>query len=167
MIHIKNCINCNIIFEFKQDTKIYCSKKCKRQYFYRQNIELEKNRSKEWVENNKEYTNLRKKKYRKSELGKKIIKEYRLNNKGKIKAYNAAYKAFKINALLKTTDLEMIKQIYKNCPDGQHVDHIYPLRSDWVCGLHTPLNLQYLSPSENSIKGNKKNIKYHKEIFID
>ena len=139
MIHIKHCINCNTIFEFKQNKKIYCSKKCKRQYFYIQNIELEKNRSKEWVE----------------------------NNKGKIKAYNAAYKAFKINAILKTTNLEMIKQIYKNCPDGQHVDHIYPLRSDWVCGLHTPLNLQYLSPSENSIKGNKKNIKYHKEIFID
>lgn len=50
---------------------------------------------------------------------------------------------------------EGIRQFYENCPKGYHVDHIIPLNGKTVSGLHVIWNLQYLTPSQNSIKGNR------------
>lgn len=55
----------------------------------------------------------------------------------------------------KWANLEKIKEIYINRPNGCHVDHIIPLQGNNVCGLHVETNLQYLSAFENISKGNK------------
>lgn len=82
-------------------------------------------------------------------------KEYLEINRSDYIARNAKRRAAKLQATPQWADLEKIKDIYKNCPEGYHVDHIYPLTSNWVCGLHVPENLQYLTAEDNLRKGNR------------
>jgi len=58
-------------------------------------------------------------------------------------------------------DIEKIKEIYKNCPDGMHVDHIIPICGEIVSGLHVEYNLQYLTAKENLEKNNA----FDQELF--
>ena len=65
----------------------------------------------------------------------------------------------KKRATPKWSDLEAIRKIYAECPEGFTVDHIIPLcgkdrvtKVQVVSGLHVPENLQYLTHSENSSK---------------
>lgn len=67
----------------------------------------------------------------------------------------AQKKALKLKATPPWADKAVIKEIYANCPQGYHVDHIVPLKGKNVCGLHTPENLQYLPAIENMKKSNK------------
>ncbi len=60
-----------------------------------------------------------------------------------------------MQATPKWANLEKIKEIYRNRPKGYHVDHIVPLTSPKVCGLHVEYNLQYLPARENISKKNK------------
>jgi ribosomal protein S14 len=50
-------------------------------------------------------------------------------------------------------DMEAIRKIYRERPQGMDVDHIIPLRGKTVSGLHVHYNLQYLPMSENRAKG--------------
>jgi hypothetical protein len=53
-------------------------------------------------------------------------------------------------------DIEHIKLIYSKAKDyGFHVDHIVPIKSNIVCGLNVPANMQLLDPVINSSKGNR------------
>ena len=69
--------------------------------------------------------------------------------------YNAKRRAEIQQAIPPWANLNKIKQIYKNRPEGYHVDHIYPLNGPNICGLHVENNLQYLTASENLSKSNK------------
>jgi hypothetical protein len=53
------------------------------------------------------------------------------------------------------SDIEKIRQVYANCPEGHHVDHIIPLKGEKVSGFHIAENLQYLTAEENLRKKNK------------
>jgi hypothetical protein len=83
-------------------------------------------------------------------------------NLGRVAAYNAARYAAKLRATPAWADLEKIAQIYieaaelaKNHGVTYHVDHVVPLRSKIVCGLHCEANLRILDAGENRSKGNR------------
>lgn len=50
--------------------------------------------------------------------------------------------------------LTEMKVIHDSCPEDKHVDHIIPLCSNIVCGLHVPWNLQHLTIKDNYRKSN-------------
>lgn len=82
-------------------------------------------------------------------------KQHYEGNKDDYFAKDANRRASKLNATPSWSQTDKIKEFYRNRPKGFHVDHIVPLQSDIVCGLHVLENLQYLSASENLKKGNR------------
>ena len=88
-----------------------------------------------------------------------INRKYKKANPDKVKLWsrlcNAKRRAAKLQRTPSWADLEKIKEVYKNCPEGHHVDHIIPLQGATVSGLHVETNLQYLTAEENLKKGNK------------
>ena len=150
---------------YKDKEKLKAYKKAYREA----NKEKSKATKKAWDEANKEkvkaYNEANKEK-RKAyyEVNKEKMKayhrQYTKNNKGLNNSYSSKKRANKIKATPSWANLEKIKEIYKNCPEGYHVDHIYPLRSKYVCGLHVENNLQYLTATENLQKSNKIIDKY-------
>ena len=68
--------------------------------------------------------------------------------------YQKRRKALKIDRVPLWADLEKIKELYRKCPEGYHVDHIIPLQGKLVSGLHVETNLQYLLATDNLHKSN-------------
>jgi len=65
-------------------------------------------------------------------------------------------------AWLTRTQKSQIRELYKiaitmtkTTGEQYVVDHIVPLRSDVVCGLHVPWNLRVITQEENLLKSNK------------
>ena len=86
----------------------------------------------------------------------------------KVLSSNALRRSLKKQATpkwLNNEDLWMIEEIYelaqlrKNTTKVDwHVDHIVPLVSNIVCGLHVPWNLQVIEARQNLVKYNKFDI---------
>lgn len=120
-----------------------------------------------WVKNHHTQYNDAKNNWAKqnSEYCKSNVKRYREKNPGWMAAQCAKRRAKKLNATplwLVSDDLWLIEEIYRLATLRTKVtgikwavDHIIPLQSDLVCGLHLPSNLQVITAVDNSIKGNK------------
>lgn len=175
--------NCNKEFSFTRITKQYCSNSCRYSYlnltrkeevkkWSLKNKEHLTKKRKEYYIANKSRIDLMNKLYslkNKDRLGEvrfsyylknksKIVanvRKWRKENKNMVKFYRSNERMAKLTATPKFANLIKIKEIYKNCPKGYHVDHIIPLRGKTVCGLHVEWNLQYLTPTENCRKSNK------------
>jgi len=92
-------------------------------------------------------------------------KVYRQDNKGPIRALNAARKKvvkMRTPAWLSKDDLWLIKEVYKLAAQRTElfgfqwdVDHIVPLQGTTVSGMHVPWNLQVIPATDNIRKKNK------------
>ena len=154
--------------EGKAVERAYAKKK------YEENREEILAKHKEWEERNREYRLQYHREYnaahreeaklyriknrdRNSEYG----RIWRLNNKGLNCAKTAKRRAALKRALPKWADLNAIKEIYKQASllraqgIDVHVDHIDPLQSDLVCGLHVETNLRIVPGKENLSRNNK------------
>jgi hypothetical protein len=75
---------------------------------------------------------------------------------GKNAAYAAKHRAKRLNAIPIWANFAAIERLYMEAATaGMHVDHIYPLQGETVCGLHVANNLRLLTPLENLKKGNR------------
>lgn len=159
----KTCTTCNIE---KSITEYHKHNRCK--FGVRNECKPCRNkRQKQWqIDNRQKYLDYQSNHYKenkdyyyemaKNNPNRKINKrkEYEKNKKDYL-ARAKSRKKHILGATPKWADLEKIKEIYRNCPDGYHVDHIIPLRGKKVCGLHVHWNLKILTAKENLQKGNK------------
>lgn len=89
----------------------------------------------------------------------------RLTNPAQAYTSESTRRAKKLSATPSWANLAAIKDFYitaaalgMHTGDHYHVDHIIPLQGRLVCGLHVENNLQILTASENSSKGNRYTI---------
>jgi len=77
-------------------------------------------------------------------------------NRGKANALSMSYYTKKKLRVMPWTEHDAIKALYIEANSkGLQVDHIYPIRSTKVSGLHVLANLQLLTPFANASKGNR------------
>ncbi len=120
-----------------------------RSAYYRKNIEKITRVNAEWRNKNPD---------RYSEIN----KNWRKRNMPTVLSWVIARHAQKLNATPKWANFEKIKKVYEQSQRiidetgvPHAVDHIVPLKSKLVCGLHCEANLQVLSRSENLAKSNR------------
>lgn len=88
--------------------------------------------------------------------------QWKKDNPHKVQQYNAKRRASERNATPLWADEWIINEIYELSVLRSemtgiewHVDHIVPLISDVVCGLHTEHNLRVITAAENYKKNNR------------
>lgn len=83
-------------------------------------------------------------------------REWRQRNRAQIAAAQCAKRARLKNAVPVWADLELIELIYIEAKHRKlEVDHIIPLSSPLVCGLHVHNNMQLLPRLQNILKANR------------
>lgn len=156
--------------EYRRNNRESVNKQ-KRDSYYR-NKEGIRKRAKFRYEENKE-TILQSQKLYYQENKKEILlkqKDYYRRNRDMYYAKAAERRAMKASRSYEIFSGEVLS-IYKECRNinkklascvatdeiseaQYHVDHVIPLKSDFVCGLHTPNNLQIITAKENASKQN-------------
>lgn len=91
-----------------------------------------------------------------------LAREWTKNNMAKKRAATASRRAAKLRATPAWADAHLLQSIYRWANEFAsatgtevHVDHVVPLVSGVVCGLHCPANLIVRTGKSNRAKGNK------------
>ena len=168
--------------KYSKDGKASTCKQCKAQH-RKDNPDLYAKYRKKWYDSNKEYVHTEKKKYRAENKGKikEESKDYYASNRDRILEKTSEYrkahphkaaastarrraKQKQATPIWATSEQEqaLIQELYKlsrvicNISGVEHhVDHIVPLCSEFVCGLHCSANLQILPGRDNISKSNR------------
>lgn len=120
---------------------------CFKDYYYARKDELNQN-NKNWREQNPEKNAER-------------LRRWGRENQAVIREKGSRRRAHKLKATPKWADRKKIMEFYylaerltEETGVIHHVDHIYPLQSDEVCGLHCEFNLNVITQFENIQKLN-------------
>jgi hypothetical protein len=174
------CARCDVEFAPNSPRHFYCgtrgtqtgcawivyqeqSKRAKTKY-YEANRDAVIQRTAEWQKRNPEKVIEAgaKNRAKYQEYYKEKRKEYKQKAKGLVNANTAKRFASKLRATPKWSYKKAIVEKYKTAVNltqstgiPHHVDHIIPLRSKTVCGLHVEWNLRVLPASINTSKSNK------------
>ena len=117
-----------------------------------------------WRNKNRERFNANAQRYHREneERTREHAANWRLKNPGKVNAQGMLRYARKIRAVPAWADPAILSYVYEKARQlsGQtgirhHVDHIVPLQSEIVCGLHCEANLEVTTAKENQRKGNR------------
>lgn len=176
---MKICIDCKAVYPLSYfyknkkmpDGHLNSCKACRRAWdnkYKSTNKEILYKQTKAWKENNKENLSEYRKEYWiiNSDKEKELAKEWRRLNKDRMAVLSTFHsnkrRSTKKNATPWWSDMSTIKEIYRSARELTiltgvqfHVDHIVPLTSDFVQGLHVPANLRIIPYYENLSKSNK------------
>jgi hypothetical protein len=155
-VSCRKCVTCQAEFVAQNEEKL---KKQKKELYLR-NREKILLSAKERREQNPEYMQNY---YRDNrEKVAETKKEWRKQNPHKNAEYCSKRKAIKLKAVPGWYDDEKVLafrtevlKLVEETGIEYHVDHIVPLQSDFVCGLHWHGNMQILTAAENISKHNK------------
>lgn len=164
------------ISEFRQNTvagRTYWSHKCKectkpeacarKKKWYANDPERAKADSRSWYSKNKQVANEAVTAYRAKDPVKwrEYHKQWRDANRHKLLNWARKYQAAKLMATPLWADPVAMLRVYelaqalRESGTPCEVDHIVPLRSKLVCGLHVEHNLAIVPPEVNNAKGNR------------
>lgn len=100
--------------------------------------------------------------YKDHETSKARHREWARKNRIRVYADNRQRKSMKAGATPAWVNTRELAALYEEAVRltqetgvEHHVDHIVPLRSKLVCGLHVPANLRIIPKLENLSKGNR------------
>ena len=153
------------LHQYPADKK-YCPecRKTARKKWEEKNKEKVLKNNREWKQKNASaiYQYNRKWEEKNKEKVKKYKQKWKKLNKAHRAAEQAQRRAHTRHALPQWANITEIKEIYKKAAKLtketgvlHHVDHIYPLQSKYMCGLHVETNLQILTWKENVSKHNR------------
>lgn len=150
LIKMHKCLKCEKI----QDLENFYYDKCSNDYRCKQ---CELLRVGDYYQRNKASISIQKAKFYKNNRAKLLEyqKEYRETHKAEFKAKDLRRFIRLKRATPPWADFSAMNIIYSERKEGEHTDHIVPLRGILVSGLHNEFNLRNIPAQENLSKGNK------------